>query len=45
MFQASLAQRALAASASASLIGESEPPKSIWLALNCLTPAPEPLGL
>ena len=48
MFQASLPlQRSLAAatSPSSSFSAESEPAKSTWPALNCSTPAPEPVGL
>jgi hypothetical protein len=47
-FQAGLAaQRAAAASTSPllALSAESEPAKSTWAAVNCLMPAPEPVGL
>src|SRR5450759_1011375 len=47
-FQAGLAAQRVAAAATsplAALSAESEPAKSTWAALNCVMPAPEPVGL
>ena len=46
-FQASEPQRLAAAATSplSALSGESEPPKSVWLPVNSLTPAPDPFDV
>src|SRR6202012_3026303 len=44
-FQAGEPQRCCAAAYSLAASGESEPPKSVWLPVNSLLPAPEPLAV